>query len=465
MKLDTLSLLLLPSVLYGAQAKPLEAGEDAASAHFSGTLFRPAPRSDADIRTVGYTVRIDLTGATWRPLCCDGATGKALARRLLRSSKGPKATGFERAFTATLQAAGEVVVTRVSESRVDIELPPLRGYRLRPSRVEQVSAQSIPAVALQGGKKVTQLTGATSVVIIVRAVAVHGSFFFKGRRSDDDMREHAHTVVIDLEGDTWTHDVAMRGKQALLRGILHSNAPSTQAGYGHAFGALYAKAVELIRVERMNDQRVSVSLPPLKDYSLPFGAEETISFGKVPGVITQSGLDVTAIDDASSEQGTSVIYADRGATFQGNFYGHHVPQNQVNSGSPPLTVEIELAGATWVDNLHMSFMRRKLLMDALFTPSHDAHPAGRPETCWVRQLHHDNFTQDSIRVVSPRKLSITLPALPRYHAPGAGPERIEALSIPRDLLGKADRDLNRAKFVGDTWAELVQVTDDHAGEL
>ena len=88
------------------------------------------------------------------------------------------AKGFERAFAAQLRAVSTgSLVSRVNDTRVTIQLPPLPTYALPISRVEHIAVQRIPQGSIVGESDVTTIMGEHSVVIMARTVVVHGTFF------------------------------------------------------------------------------------------------------------------------------------------------------------------------------------------------------------------------------------------------------------------------------------------------
>ena len=238
--------------------------------------------------------------------------------------------GFEKGFLAQMSVLDpSKVVERVNSSRVVIKIPPLPEYMIMPGRIEQISAMSIPAVALSEEEDI--MIGHHSVIIMARALSLHGSFFDFKPRCDESMREDQHFIVIDLEGDSWNANIGTDRILQLefLHELLTSDKATSAEGYENAFLSQYVAAQKagVIKISRKSDTRVEVHIPHFPSYALPTGGREKISFGRVAACSTFSNRRVKELDNTTSDA-SSISYIDRSVTISGNFYGNVIPQDR-----------------------------------------------------------------------------------------------------------------------------------------
>ena len=447
----------------------------------SGSLFSHAPSlsredelpstpahalNDVDLRQPNekkQQIHIDLTGAEWLNArdCCDGPNGAALLRAVLHSNRKATTRGFESAFAAHVAKMDASNIERVSSTRVTITLPPWPGYKLPVSRVEQITAQAIPSSVTTAGREIKVLRGSHSVVVFAAAMQAHGSFFDHNSRTDDEMRTvpagGLHTVRIDLEGARWSDDINLpETRQKLLSELLVSDMDRNAKGAAGAFSVAWSLAVSAgsVGLERESQSRIVVTVPLLEEYSLPAGGQETITLGKIPSAATSSSHDITEIDPTDHPHGYKVTYHDRRAVVSGTFFGRKLTQQEVISGNPPLTVSIELTGAEWMHDIAENPFRRSELAASLFTPITNVHPGGAPATAWVNNFSPDNVTEIHVTLLTPRKLTVRLPPIERYAAPGRVSEDFAVDRIPKDLLKRAHSDIPGKKVFGKTKAEI-----------
>jgi len=407
-------------------------------------------------------VHIDLQGGTaWTHDCCDGATGNALLRSVLTSNRVASDKGFEAGFTAQLlRLEAAEILKRVNDTRVTIEVPALLSYAIPVGRVEHIRASSIPTIATTAEKEITTLTGPHSVVIVKTALAVHGTLFHVNPRSDDELRlDQGHLLHVDLEGDRWLNNVVANPtvKKKMLGALLTSDHTEELEGYSHAFAATWRRAIheDLIAVTMVSTTRITVKIPSLMEYKLPKGGKETISIGKVVGEAVSGESEIASVDLDGSNHRHKITYVDRRATVTGSFFGRRVTQDEIRTASGPLEVIITLSGAEWIGDIVPHMDRRHLLAEALFTPAANAHPGGAPMTAWTNQFRWENITEHDVKLMDKNTLSIKLPPIPKYAAPGGAPEYFQVKRIPALLLARAHSDILEEKIEGKTKAEVV----------
>ena len=101
------------------------------------------------LRIRAYNIQIELTDDTWvSNVASDTTLRQSVIDAVLHSTRTTSDFGYETAMAGQVANWPSSQMSRISETKIQIELPMFRGYAIPAFGAEVVAALSIPAAAV-----------------------------------------------------------------------------------------------------------------------------------------------------------------------------------------------------------------------------------------------------------------------------------------------------------------------------
>lgn len=450
---------------------------------FSGSFFGINFKTDEDMQSAEeFTVVIDLVADTWVSNIM--TLKQDLIDLVLDSSKDSGAPGYENAFMSQRQSWPTSNFVLTSSSQLTITIPSLPTYALPAAQMETIalleSEGGIPSKYLNGGSLISLLDGNRSVDIQSRTIKYSGTFFdgnafTPGYVTDGWIRADPHTIILELVGDFFQADVSSNPtvRQALLDGVLRSNASASMSGYQNAMAAQIQNLTSSDVVLEAGNKIVTITLPALSGYDLPgFGLE--VITASISPVAVLGSTEITTTNDVHSIliQGRTHVYS--GTFFAGTSEGALTADDM---SSPPLTglsIIVTLLYETWDVNVRTDPVKRQLLIDSIMSSD---HAQSESDYVYAMDYQTDNFGIESISLdISTNTVEITVPAFKdifdgvgavlknAYFLPTSTSEVITARTLDASLLGSGVS-LTENQQSGDTQVQINAAAATYSGSF
>jgi len=439
----------------------------ARTATYSGTFFQQAggsnvslpgygTRLDEDIRSNDtWSVNIDLsgTGAAWATdVVTNALTRQALIDSVFSSSRIKTEQGYEKAIQKQIESFPPSPVLRVNDTRVMISLPPMSDYVLPLGGFEDIGALGLPGEAFQGNVPIALRAGEYTTRVRPRTCTVSGTFF-AGRsdlntsyKTDANIREASHTVVLTLGDDTWATNAATDAVvvQALIDKVLYSNQRDLSSGSAYSKGLHHhIQSFPASNVVRNSETVLTITVPPYANYTTVAMGKETITVTDIPSQALGSTSDITAIGGYHSIQ-----IRTRTAVFSGSIFGseyQEIGDNKIIANEPPLGMIVDLYGDLWHPDIATNTALKRTLVSAMFRSNKSPSDSGYSYSfAKMRDMDWTGtgyYLMDSaagipnlVRYNATRVIITLSSSYSYYRLPGGGSEVISVSDVPASVL-------------------------------
>lgn len=359
--------------------------------------------TESDIVTGGKTLIITLGNDFWaQDVVSTPSTLDALIAGITPTATGTSWANVQNTIKATN-------VTRVSNTKLSITLPPVFNYSIDQDQTINVNIPKVALATSTGAisagsftvQAVTATLSGTSVTTPLNSAAVVAG---------------GKTIVITLKNATWTSDATSVSRLSDLLSCFTSNSTSTPTNWSQISKNITPQDLS---ISSSDNHVLTIQLPPIADYTWDQSSEQvtfSIASSLFPKFINESLGTAKTLTSSSKVQIGQTVQAVT-ATLSGN-----MTVSEVVQGGKQITVT--LVNGSWDPKLPSTSSEISALVNG-FTASSDS-------ASWTKvQSALKSSAAIFALSASNTVLTITLPPVPSYDPANL---QIVKLIIPKAVL-------------------------------